>query len=675
MSAELIAKIRRGFRKPPRYIVERLVHEVRGQAERRLGPARAGRFDAHDLAQKAGHGDVAGWWRALAARPFVATTQLSPDTLDRICPGERARILADAERALGREVDLLGSGPVALGTPIDWHKDYKTGIRWEPRYCRDIAYSNLDQPSDVKFPWEISRMQWLIPAAQAYALTGDERFAAGVRDVIAEWIAANPYAMSVNWACTMDVAIRAMTWTWAFHLLGQSRAWSEPSFQRQFLRSLWLHGDFTARHLEKSDVNGNHYTADAAGLVFIGLFFGGGAEPACWQALGWDILSSEIALQVFPDGVDFEASVPYHRLVQELFLLPALYRLKHGLSVAPAYRQRLLAMARFTDGYSRVDGSVPLWGDADDARALPARMHPINDHRYLLGIAGLAFDAPELQEAFSGPRSEIVWLLGPDAAERLVDRPWRTSGPRSVAFREGGFYVLRNVRDHVFVDCGPLGLAGRGGHGHNDITSFEAALDGVHLVSDCGAYLYTASMRERNNFRSTAYHNVARIDGEEINRFQRPDYLWTLHNDAQHVVEEVAFSDETDRLCVGHTGYGRLADPVGVRRTFVLDHRAHALQIHDVFAGEGSHDVAVALHLAAGVSVDVRAGDAVLEAAGRQFRVAWAATEDWRATIEDARVSPSYGVVHATKRIVWRRQGALRELAVTIAPVAMVDAR
>ena len=43
-------------------------------------------------------------------------------------------------------------------------------------------------------------------------------------------------------------------------------------------------------------------------------------------------------------------------------------------------------------------------------------------------------------------------------------------------------------------------MHGRGGHGHNDILSFELWLDGMNLVTDCGAYLYTASREWRNRF-------------------------------------------------------------------------------------------------------------------------------------------------------------------------------
>jgi uncharacterized heparinase superfamily protein len=270
-----------------------------------------------------------------------------------------------------------------------------------------------------------------------------------------------------------------------FHACAGSEAWAEPAFRARFLAALHLHGDFVARNLERSEVNGNHFTADAAGLAFAGLFFGRDA----WSDLGWSILVEELPRQVFADGVDFEASTAYHRLVAELFLLPALYRERLGLGVPGAYRERVEAMARFALAYTRLDGTSPLWGDADDARALPLGGQPLGDHRYLAGLAGLAFP---------GPAGEVAWVLGPSRAAELRASD---AGHGPTAFPEGGVYVLRAGGDHVFVDCGPVGLAGRGGHGHNDCLSFEAVLDGVHLVTDCGAYVYTASPEWRNRFR------------------------------------------------------------------------------------------------------------------------------------------------------------------------------
>lgn len=667
---DIVRKIRRGLKKPPRIIAERLIAECLAEGERVLSPLRARSLDERALLKKTGAASLERLWAVLAERPFPAVTSAAAvPNCDRVTPGDRRRILQQAEATLRHEVNLLGSGAVSLGARIEWYKDYKSGFDWAPSYYRSISYNNPERPSDVKFPWELSRMQWLIPAGQAYLLTGEERYAEGVRDVLDSWIEANPYACSVNWACTMEVALRIITFAWFFRVFHDSDAWRDAGFRTRFLRSLYLHADFTQRHLERSDVNGNHFTADAAGLVFAGLFWGEGVAAKRWLKLGWEILCDELPRQVHPDGVDFEASVPYHRLVQELFFLPALYRERCGLAVPESYRERVVAMARFTAAYSRRDGSVPLWGDADDARTLPLGGQPINDHRYLLGIIGSAWDVPELRQMFSGPRSEVFWLLGEELAAALPSDAASTAH-LSRSFPDGGFFVMRNAQDHVFIDCGPLGLAGRGGHGHNDCLSFEASLAGEHLVSDCGSYLYTASYQERNAFRSTSYHNTPQVDGQEANRFIRWDYLWNLHNDALPLLRRWRPGTEFDLLQGGHTGYQRLTSPVTPVRTLMLDHHLHALLVRDEFEGGGRHAVVVPLHLSPSVTATVvEEGRLRLVSREKSFLLLWSDPLLWTLSIDSGRVSPSYGVVQPVTRLYWERTGTLENaLTVCILP-------
>lgn len=670
MGRDWLGMMKRGMKKPPRYIVQRTIQEVRGQVEKYIIPRRVRQFSATTLAKRAGYSSVVQWWDALTARPYVSQTSITPADLERDCPGELFRIQTAAQDAIAHRVDLLGSGAIELGDEIDWHCDYKTGHRWSPAYCRDIEYNNPDCPSDVKFPWELSRMQWMIPLGQAYILTGEERYATVAKDLLDHWIKANPYAGSVNWACTMEVALRILSWTWFFHAFKHCTAWADDGFRERFLQSLYLHGDFAVRNLEKSDINGNHFTADAAGLVFAGLFFGKGDTPQQWQKLGWDILCEELPRQVFPDGVDFEASVAYHRLVQELFLLPALYRRRQGLDVPDYYRDRLITMARFTAAYSRPDGSVPLWGDADDARALPQGGQSINDHRYLMGLVGTEFDVDDLRDDFSGSRSEVFWIMGATVAGMLPNRDALNQEQHAVAFPDGGFYILRSRIDHVFVDCGPLGLGGRGGHGHNDMLSFEAVLDGVHLVSDCGAYLYTANYHERNRFRSTGYHNTPQVDGEEINRFIRWDYLWNFHCDARPELIAWQPGNDLDVLVASHTGYLRLADPVMPVRTILLDTALHALTIVDCLHAQKDHTITIPLHLSPGVLVqEIKPAVLALECSGKLFCCTWMSHGGWELSVEPARVSPSYGRAESAVRLLWKWRGlGLSELRVSLFP-------
>jgi uncharacterized heparinase superfamily protein len=663
------SRLRRVLRKPPHVIFHRMLSELDARTDRFRAPRRAASYDISPVLAHVGAHDVDRLWTSLSDRPYaIPLRRLTLDEYDRTCPGDSQRIVRMAEQALARRVDLLGSGPIDLGSPIDWQRDFKTGKTWPLKFIRDLDYVSLQCPSDVKTPWEISRLQWLIPAGQAFMLTGDERYAEAVRQVIDEWIDGNPYAFSVNWACTMEAAMRIITWTWFFHVFCRSEAWSGARFRARFLRTLFLHGEFTERYLERASINGNHFTADAAALVFAGLFFGRGTMPLRWADAGWRMLCDELPRQVHPDGVDFEASVPYHRLVMELFFMAARYREAVGREVPDEYRDRLVAMARFTQAYSRPDGSSPLVGDGDDARVLPFGGQPIGDHRYLAGLVGAHWCVPDLMQRFAGPREEVLWTLGRRAAMSL---PEATSGAAdSAAFPHGGFYVMRNAQDHVFIDCGPIGTAGLGGHGHNDCLSFEAVLDGVHVVSDCGAYVYTASALERNRFRSTAYHNTPQIDGEESNRFTRWDQLWTLHDDAAPDVLQWSPGSDRDVFVGTHTGYHRLG-PISPIRTIWLDHQRHALEVTDHIQGTGHHVVSIPLHLASGVEARIDGpGRILLTAGAKRFLIEWSSARPWEVQIGPGRIAPSYGVIVPAVRLLWRYEG---QLPVTLSMRALKD--
>jgi hypothetical protein len=667
---ETALRARRILGKPPAYIIRRALQQADVELDRWRAPRRVRSLDRKRLLAMGGVSSVDELWDRLRHRPFPAmTAPIDAVALDRVEPGESERILAAARLACERTVDVLGTGAIVLGHSIDWARDYRVNMGWPSGFAPSIDYVNRDRPSDIKVPWEISRLQWLVPAGQAYLLTGEARYAEAVRDILQDWMLKNPLAYSVNWSCTMEAALRLFTWTWLFHVFADSPSWRDETFRVRFLACLYLHGEFTLRHIEKADINGNHYTADLAGLVMVGNFFGDFGDAGRWQGVGWAGLQEEITRQVFSDGVDFEASCAYHRLVMELFLWPALFRKARGEDVPAVYADRLCAMARFAATYSRQDGSSPLWGDADDARALPFGGQSLGDHRYLVGLAAMAFDDAELTSWFSGPRSELAWVFGLDKTSAFAGTPSKTVP--SAEFPEGGVYVMRHEGSHVFIDCGPLGLAGRGGHGHNDALSFEAWLRGVPLVIDRGSFVYTASFDKRNEFRSTASHNTPSVDAEEINRFD-PENLWAMQNDAR--AESVSWRDDpAESLFAGtHHGYERIG--VGLERRIRLDKQSHALEICDLITGSGNHDVAVPLHLSPAVSVQQGGAGLLLRSKGAAFSVE-AQGEDWMLAVEPCTISPSYGVAVPSQRLVWRKSGPLpARLRVTIKPAPRIDA-
>ena len=639
---------RKAMHRPPRYVLARLAHEARLQARRPWSRIRPRMLSDDRLLRETGHQTIDELWDALARRPFFLQP---PDQaawrrqfVDDY-PDETAAIVARAEAVLRHEFDLLGSGPCALGDRIPWHQDFKSRRVWPLQYSHDIDTYDLSRPSDIKVPWELSRCQHFAGLGQAYWLTGDERYAREFAAEVEDWIDSNPWLHGVNWVCAMDVAMRAISWIWGFGFFAGAQACRSPRFRSAMLRSLYLHGEFVSGNIERADVNGNHYLTDGVGLVFLGTFFARTAQGSSWLGTGRTIVLDEILNQTTPDGVDFEQSVPYHRLVLEGFLTSYLLLRLNGEAIPADCWQRLERMIEYVAAYTKPDGQAPLHGDADDGRMQQLGTQEINDHRYLVGAGAVIFDRADFKRAAEHFRDDAFWLCGgPAGAAKFDALSSDAEAPSSAAFRDGGIYVMRDRRTHVFIDCAPVGLAGMGGHGHNDILGFELFLDGANLVTDCGAYVYTASAEWRDRFRSTAFHNTVQVDGEELNRFLDGD-MWRLRYDA--VPARVSWSETADevRLAGGHEGYRRLASPVSHDREFVLRKGRDQLSIVDRLTGAGTRRLVSRFHLDPAVTPAL-AGDRVrLHAAGRDFWFMLVdAPEDSKVTIEPAWVSPRYGI-------------------------------
>lgn len=655
---KLFYYVKKVLTKPPHIVVKRLIVEIVSQSDRFFAPYREKAITESSLCREFSCGSIFELWNILGKNKFPVIVEFSGvESCALQESNELACILAAAEQAMNFDIDILGSGLINLGEDIQWNKDYKSGFNWPNHYIKSIDYNNPERTSDVKMAWELSRLQWLIPVAQSFVLTGDEKYAEFVKSIILHWTKHNPYAFSVNWACTMEPAMRVFVWSWFFHVFKNSKAWDDAKFRFVFLKTLFLHGDFIDRHFEMSDINGNHCTADAAALVSVGLFFKGSEKASKWHDRGWDILQNELPKQVGNDGADFEASIPYHRLVTELFFFPAIYREACGLNVSQEYKGRVVKMAEFTKAYMRSNGTSPLLGDADDARLLPFGTQETGNHFYLYEWVGLLWDKSLLSDKLQG-MSELIWLISHDVFLKYNPSVQQDKERRSQAFHDSGYFVMRNEQDHVFIDCAPVGLAGRGGHGHNDCLSFELSLKGQNIISDSGAYVYTESYKERDLFRSTAYHSTPKVDGEEINRFISPDFIWNLKYDAIPKVHKWSADQSLDVFIGSHSGYHRLKEGITPVRKIELHHEAHKLVIEDKIEGAGVHEVEIPFHLSSDVTIVGKIDQSFnLITPSGSFVLSWKSNCDWSVSIEDSFVSTSYGVKKTRQVIVFKYKG------------------
>jgi hypothetical protein len=638
--------LRRAAGKSPGYLARRALLATRRRIHSRAFRRRLGSLNGAALAGEAGVTALAQLWRRHGGHPYRLETGERED-LRRLYAGpylaERDVLRGQVERILSHEFDLLGSGPTALGSEIDWHCDFKSGRRWSLVPAQGIDYAELGQPSDVKVAWELSRCQHLTTLGRAWVVNRDTRCVEEFQRQVRSWIRANPVGLGVNWASTMDVALRAVSWIWALGLFDDAPL--APDFLQEALFSLYQHGLWIPEHLEIGEVNGNHFLSDAVGLAACGAVFRETREGRRWLEQGQELLEREILEQTEEDGIDIEASVPYHRLVLELFLVGARFLEGAGLEPSARYSERLRRMFGFVYAYTTPEGLSPVIGDADDGRALALGNTDIRDHRYMLSTGAALFRDPTWKGRAGSFWEDSLWLLGPRARDVFEALGTRTE-EATQAFPQGGFYVLRCAHQYLFVDAGGVGFRGLGGHGHNDCLAFEWHALGRPLLTDSGAYVYTPSVQWRNRFRSTEFHSTIRVDGEEINRFPSPLALWSLRDDARPFGVDLRPGSDEDVLTAAHTGYRRLADPVTVRRTLRFSRREARLVVTDEIEGRREHLVEFFFHAAPGARA-LSLGEAVAtlrweDGVGVRIEqtrgpaVGWQARSGW--------FSPSYGV-------------------------------
>ena len=591
--------------------------------------------------------------RLASARLYTTLSTERISALRSTFPREAAGTVDSAERYMRHEFDLLGSGPfVPIDpdrpsrdgyAPIDWYLDPVRRLRF-PRgvpHKQWKLYEMRPGNSDVKYPWELARCHHWTALGQAFLLTGDDRYAREIARQLDDFVDANPVGIGINFTCTMDVAIRAVNWAVALELVHRSSE-LDSAFWRRAYTALYDTGAFTRENLENHyEVTSNHYLSNVVGLWFLGAVFADLPTGQEWLSFARTALEQELQVQVLPDGADYESSVPYHRLVTELFLASLRLADFRGAPLSDHYRTRVCDMVTFLHDVVRPDGLMPQCGDADDGRLHVMSMYERTtpqDPRHLIGTAGAVFDKPE-------------WLARGGELGRWERAWWGfawdevTVGSRqdvSRLFPDAGLAVLRADCHYLLVSNGIVGTKGFGNHKHNDLLSFEYHHDGVPLVVDPGSYVYTSDFDARNLFRSTSSHNTLQIDGEEQNEL-KPEWIFRLFETSN--AEHVAFNDTPQCLeyTGRHHGYERLDRPVTHERTLRLSKADGTLTIVDRLTGRGEHGVRWHFHLAPGVEANATASDTVrLSARGLTWTLH--APGDLSLSIEDGAYSPSYGV-------------------------------
>ena len=410
-------------------------------------------------------------------------------------------LLATADEILQGRVPIFDK-VVDYGNKIAWRRDPYQGTETGMQYFRRIPYLNVAAAGDHKFVWEINRHQHLVLLAQAAVLAGDSTYCETIFRQLEDWWGENPFQRGTNWTSALEVAFRALSWVWIFHLVG---AQMTEGFRQRFLAELHRHGLHLEYNLSIYFSPNTHLLGESVALHALGCLFPRFPRAERWRTLGRDMVANHMQKCVRNDGSYFEQSTYYHVYALDMFAFHAVLE-----PVPPPYVEKLARMGDFLAGIVSADGGLPFLGDDDGGRFFyPYGPRP-HFARATLAVASMLVSKRYLNCDKSDLAEIAMWWFGP---ERCTAPPAESMSQSSRVFRDTGIVVMRRGPVVALFDAGPYG-PGSSGHSHSDTLSLVVTIGDAEALIDAGTYSYM-NPEWRLRFRSTAAHNTVRIDGHD----------------------------------------------------------------------------------------------------------------------------------------------------------------
>lgn len=515
-------------------------------------------------------------------------------------PTKVPQLIDKADRASAGKFDLLGYTNLSFGKPIDWHFEPLSGKRIPLQHWSKLDFLDAGLAGDKKIIWELNRHQYFMTLGQAYLLTGDEGLVWFFASHLDEWMDANPPKLGINWASSLEVAFRSMSWLWAFYFFKSSETLSAETFKRAW-KFLYL----SARHLESYLSTyfspNTHLTGEALGLFYLGTLLPEFKEAKRWQALGRQILIEQLPIHVKRDGVYFEQSSYYHRYTTDFYSHFLLLCRANKIALPREVEETLRLLLDHLMYITRPDGTTPFFGDDDGGRLAMLDTRPANDFRGTLGTGAVLFDRGDYKFVADGAAEELLWLTGAEGLSKFDSIAATEPAKTSVPFYEGGYFVMRDgwtpQSNYLLFDCGPHGALNCG-HAHADALSIDVAANGQTVLVDPGTYTYTGSKESRDWFRSSHAHNTLTLDDASSSVPAGP---FTWKKTAKCSLLKWISEDRFDFISGQHDGYM----PAIVKREILFLKRDYWI-IRDTVISSGEHHADTRFHFAPGASLDIR---------------------------------------------------------------------
>jgi hypothetical protein len=334
-----------------------------------------------------------------------------------------------------------------------------------------VELSNAWNKKELQHLWRynLHYFEYLFRLAYEYSIENkQDKYYGKYKELIENWIENNPYAYGDGWH-PYTISLRITNWIATYQIFKEEIS-RDIAFEKSFKESIFQQYKYLQANLEK-DVLGNHYFENIKALIVGSVFF----EDAKVKNKFKKELLKQLKEQILEDGMHFELSPMYHKIILE-----DLIKIAYWLKDDEVYKQLITYIQKMIDvtySFEKNFGKTPAFNDSADGVS--------KDYKCLLEVCKKYFE------------------LTPESNTSLI---------------KSGFYIIEDQNKKLIFDTGDICPTYLPAHGHCDALSFELSNNGSPLIVNSGTYRYESG-EWRDFFRSTKAHNTVTVSSKEQSQF------------------------------------------------------------------------------------------------------------------------------------------------------------
>lgn len=332
--------------------------------------------------------------------------------------------------------------------------------------------------------FNLQYMEYLIPLAIKYKESGEARYYKKLREFLTTWMKRYPEPEGDAWAPYV-ISLRIPNLLIVINLI-ETELKTDREFFEELVRSLYRQYNYLQYNTEKH-LLGNHYLENLKCLLICSILFGEADKENKYRIE----MKRQIEEQILADGLHFERSFMYHKIVLEDLL-------RVILALEQAERKNDEQLSYFKETFKKMC-DVEASFEKDIARTL------------LFNDAGNNVSKSARALIRAGKRLGLL--------DKVNDQMTELS--------EAGYYQYKKDDVQLILDCGEIGPDYIPGHGHCDCFSYELFYKGEDVIVNSGTFQYQD--KKRAYFRSTGAHNTFQIGDNEQSQ------CWGEHRVARRI--------------------------------------------------------------------------------------------------------------------------------------------